>query len=192
LQIFQGCGRFDTTASLSNLAVNKRLIVDMDGVLADIYSQLFDFEQRDTGRRKSTAEVTGISESQAFPGLEAYLHTPGFFRGAPVIPESREILEKLNAHYDVFIVSAATEFPLSLAEKQAWLREHFPYISWQQLVLCGSKRIVQGDIMIDDHFKNLDAFEGRTLLFTQPHNQQADNRGHERVDTWSQISSLLL
>ena len=164
----------------------------MDGVLADIYSQLLDFDKRDTGSRKSPGEVTGIPERQAFPQLEVYLHTPGFFRGAPVIPDSREVLEKLNACYDVFIVSAATEFPLSLAEKQAWLQQHFSFISWQQLVLCGSKRILQGDIMIDDHFKNLDAFKGRTLLFTQPHNQKADNRGHERVNTWAEISSRLL
>jgi 5'(3')-deoxyribonucleotidase len=172
--------------------IMKRLIVDMDGVLADIYSQLLAYDERDTGRRKSPAEIAGMPESKVFPGLAAYLHTPGFFRGAPVVPGSREVLEKLNAGYEVFVVSSATEFPLSLAEKQAWLQEHFPFITWQQLVLCGSKRVVQGDIMIDDHFKNLDGFQGRTLLFTQPHNQRADNRGHERVDSWVQISARLL
>jgi 5'(3')-deoxyribonucleotidase len=169
----------------------KRLIVDMDGVLADIYSQMFASDARDLGRRKSPAEVAGRAEHVAFPRLADYLKTPGFFREAPVMPGSRETLEWLNAAYEVFVVSAATEFPQSLAEKQAWLQEHFPFITWQQLVLCGSKRVVQGDIMIDDHFKNLDGFGGRTLLFTQPHNQAADSRGHERVDSWAEISTRL-
>lgn len=170
----------------------KRLIVDMDGVLADIYFQLIEHDARGSGRRKSLTEVAGRAEQEVFPGLDGYIRTPGFFRDAPVIADSQAVLARLNAQYEVFVVSAATEFPLSLAEKQSWLREHFPFITWQQLVLCGSKRIVQGDIMIDDHFKNLDFFVGRTLLFSQPHNQQADNRGHERVNSWREVAERLL
>lgn len=174
------------------MIIRKRLIVDMDGVLADIYSQMIDCDARETGRRKSPAELAGVSEYEAFPRLAVHLHAAGFFRGAPVVPDSQEVLAELNARYEVFVVSAATEFPLSLTEKQSWLQEHFPFITWQQLVLCGSKRVIQGDIMIDDHFKNLDGFTGRTLLFTQPHNQLADSRRHERVDSWKQISARLL
>ena len=141
----------------------KRLLVDMDGVLADIYGQLIAHDARASGRRKTLAEVIGMAEVDAFPGLDAYIHQPGFFREAPVMADSQKILAELNARYEVFIVSAATQFPLSLAEKQAWLGEHFPFITWEQLVLCGSKRVVHGDIMIDDHFRNLDFFKGRTL-----------------------------
>jgi 5'(3')-deoxyribonucleotidase len=94
------------------------------------------------------------------------VRTPGFFREAPVIAGSQEVLERLNRRYEVFIVSAATEYPLSLGEKSAWLQEHFSFITWQQLVLCGAKHIIQGDVMIDDHLKHLDSFPGRTLLFT--------------------------
>lgn len=170
----------------------KRLIVDMDGVLVDIYARLIAMDQQDTGKAKTMQEVTGVPENEAFPRLLDYVHRPGFFRHAPVVPDSQKVLAQLNASYDVFIVSAATEFPLSLAEKQSWLKEHFPLISWRQMVFCGSKHVVHGDIMIDDHFKNLDFFEGRTLLFSQPHNQNVDNRGHERVESWRQIAERLL
>jgi 5'(3')-deoxyribonucleotidase len=170
----------------------KRLIVDMDGVLDDIYGRLLALDRAETGRARSMLEVTGMPESEAFPRLLEYVHRPGFFRHAPVMPDSQAIMVKLNTAYEVFIVSAATEFPHSLAEKQSWLLEHFPFIIWEQLVLCGSKRIVHGDIMIDDHFKNLDFFEGRRLLFSQPHNLRADDRGHERVDSWQQIAGRLL
>jgi 5'-nucleotidase len=170
----------------------KRLIVDMDGVLADIYCQMFDWDARKSGRRKPAAEAVGRPEYDVFPDLREHLRTPGFFREAPVIPQSQAVLARLSTAYDVFVVSAATEFPQSLAEKQAWLREHFPFISWRQLVLCGSKQVVTGDIMIDDHFKNLDFFPGRTLLYTQPHNQAADPGKHQRVDSWSDIAACLL
>ncbi len=164
----------------------------MDGVLADIYRLLLDYDERDSGRRKTSSEIAGTPEAEVFPRVGEYVRTPGFFRAAPVVDDSQKILSELNQRYELFIVSAATEFPQSLGEKQAWLSEHFPFITWQQLVLCGSKRVVSGDIMIDDHFKNLDFFHGRTLLFTQPHNQLSDRKSHERVDAWSDVAKLLL
>jgi 5'-nucleotidase len=170
----------------------QRLIVDMDGVLADVWTQYLAYDERDTGRRKSVAEVAGIPELDAFTRAREYVLTPGFFRNAPVINGSREVMEQLNNRYELFVVSAALEFPQSLGEKAEWIKEHFPFISWQQIVLCGSKQIVRGDIMIDDHFKNLDFFQGRTLLFTQPHNQTHHARDHERVNSWDEVARLLL
>ena len=170
----------------------QRLLVDMDGVLADAHAQFLAFDERETGRRKTSAEVAGKPELEAFARAREYVRTPGFFRSAPVMTGSKEVLEKLNRQYELFIVSAATEYPLSLGEKSAWLEEHFPFVTWHQLVLCGAKHIIHGDIMIDDHFKHLDVFPKRTLLFTQPHNQLADSRGHERVDSWEEVAELLL
>ncbi|HEX3800883.1 MAG TPA: 5'(3')-deoxyribonucleotidase [Verrucomicrobiae bacterium] len=169
----------------------QRLIVDMDGVLADVYSQFIVFEERATGKKLSMNDVAGKSELEAFTHAREYVRTPGFFRTAPVVKGSQETLQKLNDRYEIFIVSAATEFPRSFNEKMEWLEENFSFIKWQQIVFCGSKRIVTGDIMIDDHFKNLDFFKGRTLLFTQPHNQNEDSKWHERVSTWEEISHVL-
>ena len=172
--------------------MKKRLLVDMDGVLADVYQQFISFEERDLGIRKSISEVNGKSETEAFINAHHYVRTEGFFRNAPLISGSAEALNLLNAHYELFIVSAAVEFPLSLKEKIEWLSEHFPFISWHQIVFCGLKTIVSGDIMIDDQFKNLDHFKGQTILFTQPHNTGFDDKHHQRVASWSEILEILL
>lgn len=172
--------------------MKKRLIVDIDGVLADIYGQFRKFELEDFGSNQDLSEITGKLEEEAFVNGEVYMATKGFFRNATVIEGSVEALEKLNKTYDLFIVSAATKFPDSMAEKQEWLLEHFPFITWQQIVFCGTKEIINGDIMIDDHFKNLDKFYGQTLLFSQPHNLNRTENGHNRVENWKEISQLLL
>ncbi|MGF6926883.1 5'(3')-deoxyribonucleotidase [Chitinophaga sp. W2I13] len=78
------------------------------------------------------------------------------------------------------------EFPLSLAEKHAWLSEHFPFISWKNIVFCGSKTIVEADYMIDDHDKNLSAFKGTPLLFTAPHNLPLTD--YKRVNNWEEVA----
>jgi 5'(3')-deoxyribonucleotidase len=46
--------------------------------------------------------------------------------------------------------------------------------------------------MIDDHLKNLDHFNGETIMFTQPPNMLLNNIHHTRVNTWAEIEKLLL
>jgi len=170
----------------------ERIAVDMDGVLADTTEQFFLFDERDFGRRRTLDEIIGKPESIGFPNARKYVHTKDFFRTAPVMTESQLVLPELNKRYEIFIVSAAVEFPQSLFEKYEWLSEHFPFITWQQIVFCGSKAIVEADIMIDDHFKNLDPFKGQTILFSQPHNLLQHSSKHRRVDSWNEIAGLLL
>jgi 5'(3')-deoxyribonucleotidase len=170
----------------------QRLAVDMDGVLADVYEQFFSYDEKDFGKRRPLEEVIGVEERKAFPYINEYVYRQGFFRTAPVVRGSKDILMQLNETYELFIVSAAMEFPQSLPEKLDWLKEHFGFLKWQQIVFCGSKTIVDADIMIDDHFKNLDAFKGTTILFTQPHNQLKNPGRHKRANSWDEIASILL
>ena len=170
----------------------QRIAIDMDGVIADVLEQFFRYDAMEFGRRKTLEEVAGRKELDAFPHAWEYIYTKGFFKTAPVIEYSQEVVKKLNESYEVFIVSAATEFPQSLSEKQEWLNEHFPFIGWQQMVFCGLKTIINADMMIDDHLKNLDHFDGTTFLFSQPHNLHVNNEKHKRVDSWQQIASILL
>ncbi|MBN9283848.1 MULTISPECIES: 5'(3')-deoxyribonucleotidase [Flavobacterium] len=171
--------------------MKQRLLVDMDGVLADIYAQLIQYETVEMGITQRIENLNGKPEATVFKNAYEYINTAGFFRTLPVMEGSIKALELLNEKYDLFIVSAAMEFPNSLEEKFYWLEEHFPFITWKQIVFCGSKTAVKGDIMIDDHFKNLDYFEGRALLFSQPHNNNNHDHPHTRVNNWQEILHLL-
>jgi 5'-nucleotidase len=170
----------------------KRIAVDMDGVLADVFEQFLDWDERDHNVRQLREQVLGKPELEVFKKAREYVYSKNFFRTLKVMPDSQEVLERIHRHYDLYIVSAATEFPQSLAEKQEWLLEHFPFIGWEKIVFCGSKQIVRADIMIDDHFKNLDYFEGElSLLYDQPHNALRDAGRHRRVHNWREIEQIL-
>jgi 5'-nucleotidase len=170
----------------------KRVLVDMDGVLADVYSKFFDLYEQQEGVRLSIDDVAGKLEAEAFPDQIKWVSKPGFFRSLPVMEGSVEGLKRLNKQYKVIVVSLATEFPNSLTDKQLWLHQHFPFIHWKQIVFCGSKDIIKADIMIDDHIKNLDNFSGRTIMFSQPHNLYLKDTIHTRVRSWNEIEKLLV
>lgn len=91
--------------------------------------------------------------------------------------------------FEVYIVSAAMEFPQSLPEKREWLNEHFPFIHWRHIIFCGDKSIIGTDYMIDDHIKNLDNFKGTTLMFHAFHNVNYNH--HQRVNNWQEVLKLL-
>ena len=171
----------------------KRILIDMDHVMADITAQYIKWYKNATGTEMKRVDLLGKEEDLAFPQpqlIRDFLFKPGFFRTAPVMAGSQEVIRELNEVFEVFIVSAAMEFPQSLVEKHAWLAEHFPFIKWQQIIFCGSKKAIAGDYMIDDHLKNLDFFPGERLLFTATHNTNVN--GYARINDWEEVRALLL
>jgi 5'-nucleotidase len=170
----------------------KRILVDMDGVLVDIYTTFFELHERETGEKLALKDIAGLLEADAFTNQRKWVSAPGFFRNLPVMPGSREALLHLSNVYKIVVVSLATEFPYCMTDKLLWLNDNFPFLSWQQIVFCGDKNIIEADIMIDDHFKNLDNFKGKTILFTQPHNILIKDTRHTRVNSWAEIEKLLL
>ena len=172
--------------------MKRRILVDMDGVLADVYARFFDLHEEETGIRISADDVIGLKEADAFPGQLKWVNSIGFFRTVPVMEGSIEMLEKLNKKYEVVVISMATEFPVSLTDKRLWLQDYYPFIRWTQMVFCGNKNLIIADIMIDDHLKNLDNFRGETIMFSQPHNMNETGTRHIRVGSWDEIAKILL
>ena len=111
----------------------------MDGVLADVYEQFLKYEEAETGFRQDIENLYGQPEHVAFTNGANYVLAKVFFRNAPVVDGSIPALFRLKDQYELYIVSAATEFPQSMEEKYYWLGEHFPFISWEQMGFCGLK-----------------------------------------------------
>lgn len=163
----------------------------MDGVLADVYPRLMREQSKRLGCELTPESVHGMPERTVFPDIPEIVTANHFFRDLPQMEGSYEGLRYLNEKYQVLIVSSATEFPNCLNDKLEWLLENYPFITWQQVILCGSKASIQGDIMLDDHPKNLDYFAGERYIFDQPHNALLTNTSYTRVMNWAAIRSLL-
>ena len=66
----------------------KRIAVDMDGVLADVFAQFVQYHFKDTGETKTIEDALGKTEIEPFPNAAQHLYSKGFFRSLPVIPGS--------------------------------------------------------------------------------------------------------
>jgi len=171
------------------------MIIDMDEVIADPMGDMISWYKTNYGLDVDYEKMKVGSWLAGFPSQHhAIVHerllSPGFFRNLPIIEGSVEVLEEINKKYELFIVSAATEFSNSLKEKLDWLADHFPFITWRQLVLCGDKKLITGDHMIDDHVRNLIHFPGKKYLFNTPHN--ADVKDYKRINNWEEAAAIFL
>lgn len=162
----------------------------MDDVLADASARILEVfnELNNTSITKDFFNDKDFYEfinSNGHISYRSSLFEPGFFANLEVIPDAQEVVKELSEKHKVYVVSAATEFPNSLREKYDWMEKHFPFISWKNFMLCGDKSIVKGDVMIDDHDKNLIPFDGEKLLFDAMHNKLLT--GYHRVHNWQEI-----
>ncbi len=171
-----------------------RIAIDMDEVLADPIQKFIALYHRDFDIPLDLKLAPGQEIFQLVPAdvnqkwLD-YINEKGFFRDLPLIDGSVAAVKKLQEKHEIYIVSAAMEFRNSLTDKLDWLGEHFPFISWKNIIFCGDK-IVNVDVMIDDRTKNFIDFKGRPLLFSSPHNLLLTQ--YERVDNWQQVLTKLM
>lgn len=170
------------------------IFVDMDEVIADTYGAHISWYNRHFGANLTVEQCMGGEVWEQVPHHREHLwghyFKPGFFRNLDPIPGSIKVMRELANKHEVYIASAAMQFPNSLVEKHQWLDEHMPFIHWRNRILLGDKHILRGDVLIDDRRYNLESFNGRGILFTSPHNVHTE--GFERAGTWEEIAEKLL
>jgi 5'(3')-deoxyribonucleotidase len=172
-----------------------RLFVDMDDVLADTFGkhiELYNIEYQTNLQRADIGhgEVWQNVPEAHRKSIHQHALTPGFFRDLAPIKNSQEVMSELCKKHEVYIATAASQFPNSLKEKSDWLDEFFPFITWEYRIYCGHKFMLDGDLLIDDRAYNLKDFDGDTFLFTSPHNFH--ETAFDRVNDWLEIGERLL
>ncbi|WP_220129540.1 5' nucleotidase, NT5C type [Thermaerobacillus caldiproteolyticus] len=174
--------------------VMKRIAIDMDGVIADYLSKQLALFNRDHNENITVEDLKGKKLIELRPHLKDeimnYLKEPSFFRDLEVMKDSQEVIKELSEHYEIFITTAAMEFPTSFTAKYEWLREHFSFLNDMNFVFCGDKSIINADYLIDDNVRHFKRFSGQGILFTSPHNVY--ETGYVRVNNWQEVRDYFL
>ena len=173
----------------------KRICVDMDEVLADAIGKLIRLYNAEFSENLTMQDLWGHWMVNVLPPsrqdrLGAYLQEPDFFEDLDVMPDSQRVLERLSRRYEIFIATAAMEFPNSFGPKFRWLEQHFPFISPTHFVFCGDKSILRADYLIDDLPRHVQRFAGQGVLFTAAHNVKVEAK--VRVNNWREVEQLFL
>ncbi|TDE15529.1 5' nucleotidase, NT5C type [Dyadobacter psychrotolerans] len=172
-----------------------RLTLDMDDVLANTHEKLIqvvlnDFSTNLSEHDLKKGALKNLLHPKQLTKLHKMMNSPGFFADIAVKEDSVETVYALSRFYEIFIATACMEFPNSFKDKFDWLGRNFSFIPWTNIVFCGYKSIINSDYLIDDHTRNLAAFNGEGILFTAAHN--LNDKTYRRVSDWKEVSELFL
>lgn len=175
--------------------MKPRIATDMDEVLADTLTKQLDCYNREHGDTLSKADLEGRHLYEAVRAehrewVRDHPRTKDFFRDIPVMPRSQEVLRALCERYEIFVTTAAMEFPTSFTAKYEWVREHFPFIPDSHIVFCGDKSIIAADFLIDDNAHHFARFGGQGILFAAAHNRHETR--YPRVNDWEEVRQRFL
>ena len=125
--------------------MQKRVYVDMDGVLVDY----------DSAKKKALS----INPFVKFPQSQA-----GFFTGMEPMPGAIKGINAIAKHYDTWILTRPSiKNPLCYTEKRIWVENHLGMEWTKRLIISPSKDLLMGDYLIDDQpWPN---FQGKQLRF---------------------------
>lgn len=175
--------------------MKQRIAIDMDEVAADTLARRLALYRSEFGEELAAESLHGVHLHDAVgeerrEAIQRHLYQPGFFREIPPMTGAREVIRDLMAHYEVFITTAAMEYPNSFTEKYEWIKDHLPFFPDSHIVFCGDKSIIHADFLIDDSPHHFLRFTGQGILFSAPHN--AHETRYPRVDNWSDVRKRFL
>ncbi len=170
-----------------------RILLDMDGVIADLLTHWCQLINDRHGENLTPETATDwnihklCQDPDAANKIYEFFREDGFFRELPPMPGAVEGIQTLMRRgHDVVIVTACK---YGHSDKRAWFRDHLPHFNRRNIIFAERKELIRGDVFIDDHVQNLEAWAwswpGKTAIcFDAAHNR---HWGGERVHNWEEI-----
>ena len=173
----------------------KRIAIDMDETIADALKEHLQRYNQAFGENVTREDLRGADLRDRVPAdrrvlVDRMVHDETFFESLDPMPGAQQTVRELMEKYEVFIVSAAMEVPVSFAAKLRWLARYFPFIPASHIVFCGDKAIINADYLIDDTPRHFRGFAGEPIIFSAPHN--ALETSYRRVENWDEVREIFL
>jgi 5'(3')-deoxyribonucleotidase len=157
------------------------LLLDMDLTIAATYDLLVARLNQEYGLDLDETNPSQYFEDHKIKDLriergavDAIFSTNSFFLNLKPIYGAKTAIVRLGKYFDIHIVTRPwhqAEHPY--LDKLNWIREHFPQLE-NKFIATGSKEIVYGDILVDDH-----------MPFCKAWKQFWYSKGH-----WPKVASL--
>ena len=175
-----------------------KILVDLDGVCADLYGRLVEWYNRDYKDSITPEDIKSWTISpKYFPKassgeeIERYFNVPGFWMGLEPFEGCAEAVEAIqNMGHEIIIATAVpSHSELGFYEKCAWVNKYLPSVSHRNLVALKKKYLLDGDLLLDDGPHNIKQFHGQTCVMDAPYNRKV--RSNYRVKSWKSFKALV-
>lgn len=179
--------------------MKPRVLLDVDGVIADLAQVFVKTLARETGIRKTTSDVTqfdfgkalGITPSQVQRTWRAMNGAAMVVKPYPGAVEGvKKLMEVANV---VFCTSPVKSDPRWCYDRTQWLIEHFGSAQARKVVYTSEKYVCQGDFLVDDKPENLELWHEEAVNRTPVLWDQLWNKDSElpRMNDWGKLLEVV-
>ncbi len=183
-----------------------RLLLDVDGVIADFPQYYLDIVQAKFGVAHSVEAINkwNIGESiQLHPDrrdiVRAALQEPGVAMSLRAYPGSVKAVRKLRKMLDLFFVTSPLGSSTWTDDRERWLEAHFFTGDKPRVTHTHEKYICFGDVFVDDKVDHIKAWSeawpnSTAVIWDQPWNRKFNVNGRRnvlRMNRWEQLFSLV-
>jgi 5'-nucleotidase len=136
-----------------------RVLVDMDGVIADFEGRFLEIWRAQYPEKafippqaRNTPYLIDQYPPEERERIQEIYYAPGFFSSLPPIPGGCEALHTLRqARIEVFICTTPfVRYQNCVGEKFGWVAQHLGPEWIERIILTFDKTLVRGDYLIDD------------------------------------------
>lgn len=166
--------------------MRKRLLCDVDGVIADFtgfYLKLVEnvsgcVYAREQVRRWSMKDSLGLPD-WVEQDVNRLIHEPGSGLKIEAYPEAVEAVRSLSAAYDLyFVTSPFATAPTWVHDREQWLAKHFGRDLAKKVVHTDRKYLIAGDALVDDKPSHVEEWSsahpaGVAVLWNTPANAES-------------------
>ena len=131
----------------------SRLLVDMDGVMADFTGFCYKQVELETGDKLIHADTVDywFNDTEHKPLILDIMHREGTYRHLDVITGAVGAINRLREQYDVVVCTQPAKSSTCETEKREWLAEHFDKDFAEQAIVTREKHLVKGKAIIEDN-----------------------------------------
>ncbi len=177
-----------------------RILVDMDGVLADFEGGFLKLWMQKHPQKihipleeRNVFYITDQYPAEWKSDIHEILTAPNFFRELEPIPGGHDAINEMKSlGIEVFIcTSPLTAYRNCVLEKFEWVNEHLGPEWTHKIILTSDKTLVHADILIDDRpeLPGVDVPRWEHVLFEAAYNA---NLPEKRRINWQNWKTVLL
>lgn len=185
--------------------MRKRLLCDVDGVIADFSGFYLKLVERVCGCVYAREQVTqwSMKDSLGLPDwveedVNRLIHEPGSGRTIEAFPGAVEAVRALSAAYDLyFVTSPFSSAPTWVHDREQWLDDRFGRELARKVVHTDRKYLVAGDAIVDDKPSHVEEWSaahptGVAVLWSTPANASfPDPTTWFRTCSWRKLDRYL-
>lgn len=175
------------------------ILVDLDDTLTWFVPAWLKWLNHEYGYNVKHKDVTAWDFRFLYPTLSSkQLHEPlgkpEFWKSVEIREDAKDYLKRLyELGFDIYLCTATYYKDIEM-KYNIIIKEHFPYIDWNHVIVAHNKQMIRGDYLIDDHIDNLVGGEYTKILLTTPRSKDFDGEPYHiyKCDNWQQITDFII